>query len=132
MKRIILFIFLLGLTGCGFVFQNFDRDEHKALRYGMTKEEVVDQIGQPQKTSKMIIDDREYDVWEYPNNNRAKIEKMNALGIIYSEVLFFDGKLVQRDKNRVYGQPGYEFLESVYPEGGVKTTKITEEESSLK
>jgi hypothetical protein len=97
----------------------------------MSKEEVITRIGQPQKISKMIIDNREYDVWEYPNNNRAKIEKMNALGIIYSEVLFLDGKLVQRDKNRVYGQPGYEFLESVSPAGGVKTIKAAEPKDNL-
>ena len=132
MKKIILFIFLLGLMGCGFVFQNFDQGEHKGLTYGMSKEEVIAKIGQPQKISKMVIDNREYDVWEYPNNDRSKTEKMNALGIIYSEVLFFDGKLVQRDKDRVYGQPGYEFLESVNPEGGVKTTKITEPKNNLK
>jgi hypothetical protein len=89
----------------------------------MTKQEVINKIGQPQKISKMIIDNQEYEVWEYPNNNRSKIEKMNALGIIYSEVLFLDGKLTQRDKNRVYGQPGYEFLESTNPEGGVKAVK---------
>lgn len=123
MKNIIVFSLLVALSGCGFVFQNFDQGEHKGLTSGMTKEEVIAKIGQPQKISKMIIDDREYDVWEYPNNNRSKIEKMNALGIIYSEVLFLNGKLVQRDKNRVYGQPGYEFLESVNPEGGVKTNK---------
>lgn len=126
MKKIIVFFLLIVLSGCGFVFQNFDPNEHKGLTHGMSKEEVIAKIGQPQKISKMIIDNREYDVWEYPNNDRSKIEKMNALGIIYSEVLFFDGKLVQRDKNRVYGQPGYEFLESVNPESGVKAAKITE------
>jgi hypothetical protein len=98
----------------------------------MSKEEVIAKIGQPQKISKMMIDNKEYDVWEYPNNNRSKIEKMNALGIIYSEVLFLDGKVVQRDKDRVYGQPGYEYLESVAPEGGVKTTKNTEQKENLK
>ena len=132
MKKIIVFFLLMVLSGCGFVFQNFNQGEHKSLAYGMSKEEVIANIGQPQKISKITIDDREYDVWEYPNNDRAKIEKMNALGIIYSEVLFYNGKLVQRDKNRVYGQPGYEFLESVSPEGGVKTTKIAEPENNLK
>jgi hypothetical protein len=132
MKNIIIFFLLLVLSGCGFVFQNFDQGEHKSLAYGMSKEEVIANIGQPQKISKMVIDDREYDVWEYPNNDRAKIEKMNALGIIYSEVLFYNDKLVQRDKNRVYGQPGYQYLESVSPEGGVKATKITEPKNNLK
>jgi hypothetical protein len=114
---------MVGLSGCGFVFQNFDQNERKELTYGMSKQEVIAKLGQPQKISKMVIDNREYDVWEYPNNNRSEIEKMNALGIIYSKVLFFDGKLVQRDKDRVYGQPEYEYLESVSPEGGVKTAK---------
>ena len=123
MKKIIIFSLLIMLSGCGFVFQNFDQNEHKQLTYGMSKQEVIAKIGQPEKISTMTIDNKEYDVWEYPNNNRSKIEKMNALGIIYSKVLFLDGKLVQRDKDRVYGQPAYEYLESVSPEGGVKTAK---------
>jgi len=132
MKRIIVFLLFMMLSGCGFVFQNFDQGERRGLTYGMSKDEVIDRIGQPQKISKMKIDNKEYDVWEYPNNDRSKIEKMNALGIIYSEVLFFDGKLVQRDKNRVYGQPGYEFIESVNPGGGVKAIKVTEQKNKLK
>lgn len=132
MKSIIVLLLLIVLSGCGFVFQNFDQGEHKALTYGMSKEEVIAKIGQPQRISKMAIDNREYDVWEYPNNNRAKTEKMNALGIIYSEVFFLDGKVVQRDKNRVYAQPAYEFLESTDPEGGVKTGKVPEQKNNLK
>lgn len=132
MKYIIVFFLLMVLSGCGFVFQNFDQGEHKRLTYGMSKEEVTAKIGEPQKISMMVIDNKEYEVWEYPNNNRAKIEKMNALGIIYSKVFFLDGKLVQRDKNRVYAQPSYEFLESINPGGGVKTAKITEQKNNLK
>jgi len=132
MRYIIVFILLISLSGCGFVYQNYDQGEHRGLTYGMSKEDVIRKIGKPQKISKMIIDNKEYDVWEYPNNNRSKIEKMNALGVIYSEVLFSDGKLVQRDKNRVYGQPGYEFLESVNSGGGVKATRISEPNKDLK
>jgi len=126
-KNIIVFLLVMVLSGCGFVFQNFDQGEHKNLTYGMSKEEVIRKIGEPQKISMMVIDNKEYEVWEYPNNNRSKIEKMNALGIIYSKVFFLDGKLVQRDKDRVYAQPSYEFLESIDPKGGVKSTKITEQ-----
>ena len=132
MRNLIVFLLVMGLSGCGFVFQNFDQGEYKALTYGMSKEEVIREIGEPQKISTMVIDNKKYEVWEYPNNDRAKIEKMNALGIIYSKVFFLDGKLVQRDKDRVYAQPSYEFLESVDPGGGVKTTKITEQENNLK
>ena len=127
MRNIIVFFLLMVLSGCGFVFQNFDQGEYKSLTYGMSKEEVIGKIGQPQKISKMVLDNKEYDVWEYPNNDRAKIEKMNALGIIYSEVFFLNDKVVQRDKNRVYAQPSYEFLESINPGGGVKAAKITEQ-----
>ena len=131
MKNVIVFLLLMTLSGCGFVFQNFDKNEHKDLTYGMSKEEVISKIGKPQKISKMVIDNKEYEVWEYPNNNRSKIEKMNALGIIYSKVFFLHGKVVQRDKDRVYAQPAYEYIESIDPKGGVKTNKITEK-SNLK
>jgi hypothetical protein len=132
MKNIIVFFLLMVLSGCGFVFQNFDQGEYRELTYGMSKEEVIRKIGEPQKISTMVIDSKIYEVWEYPDNNRSKTEKIKALGIIYSKVFFLNGKIVQRDKDRVYAQPSYEFLESVNPGGGVKTTKITEQENNLK
>ncbi len=132
MKNIVVIFLLMVLSGCGFVFQNFDQGEHKNLTYGMSKEEVIAKIGEPQKISRKIIDNKEYEVWEYPNNNRSKIEKMNALGIIYSEVFFLNGKLAQRDKDRVYAQPAYEFIESVNPGDGVKAAKTTEQKNNLK
>lgn len=132
MKNVIVFFLLIALSGCGLVFQNFDQNEHKDLTYGMSKEEVIAKIGQPQKISTMVIDDKTYEIWEYPNNNRPKIEKMNALGIIYSEVFFLDGKVVQRDKNRVYAQPAYEYLESGSSGGGVKAAQIIKQKDNLK
>ena len=131
MKNITIIFLLMVLSGCGFVFKNFDQSERRDLTYGMSKEEVIYKIGKPQKISTMVIDNKEYEVWEYPNNNRSKIEKMNALGIIYSKVFFLHGKVVQRDKDRVYAQPAYEYIESIDPKGGVKTNKITEK-SNLK
>ena len=132
MKSMIVFLLVMVLSGCGFVFQNFNEHEYKDLTYGMSKEEVISKIGEPQKISKMVIDNKEYEVWEYPNNDRVKTEKMNTLGIIYSKVFFLDGKVVQRDKNRVYAQPSYEFIESINSGGGVKATKITEQKDNLK
>lgn len=92
MKNIIVFFLLIVLSGCGFVFQNFDQGERKDLAYGMSKEEVISKIGEPQKISKMVIENNEYEVWEYPNNDRAKLDKMNELGIIYSKVFFLTEK----------------------------------------
>jgi hypothetical protein len=131
MKNIIVLFLLMVLSGCGFVFQNFNEGEHKDLTYGMSKEEVICKIGEPQKISTMVIDDKKYEVWEYPDN-RSKTKGMNALGIIYSKLFFLDGKLVQRDKYRVYAQPSYEFPESIDPGRGVKTTKIAEQQNNLK
>jgi hypothetical protein len=125
-KNIIIILLLIALSGCGFVFKNFDQDEYEQLTYGMSKEEVIIKIGQPQKISKMVIDDKEYEIWEYPNNSRSKTEKMNALGIIYSKVFFLNDKVVQRDKDRVYAQPSYEYIESIDSGGGVKSGKIIE------
>lgn len=132
MKKIILLMVLLGLTGCGFVFQDFDQSEHKGLTYGMSKEEVAAKIGQPQKISKMVIDDREYDIWEYLNRDRLNPEEVNALGVTYSKIFFYSGKLVQRDKDRVYGQPAYEYLESIDPASPARATKIVEQNENLK
>jgi len=110
----------MALAGCGFVFQNFDENEQMDLTYGMSRDEVRSVIGEPQRISMVTVDDKKYEVWEYPNNDRAKVERMKALGIIYSQVFFLDGKLVQRDKDRVYVQPGYQFLETVESGKGVK------------
>jgi uncharacterized protein YceK len=49
MKKIIVFSLLMMLSGCGFVFQNFDQKERKELTYGMSKQEVIAKIGQPEK-----------------------------------------------------------------------------------
>ena len=63
MKNVIVFLLLMTLSGCGFVFQNFDQGEHKGLAYGMTKEEVIRKIGKPQKISTMVADNKEYEVY---------------------------------------------------------------------
>ena len=79
MKNIIVFLLLMTLSGCGFVFQNFDQGEHKGLTYGMTKEANILKYRKSEKSrSTMVADNKEYEVWEYPNNNRSNIEKMSA------------------------------------------------------
>ena len=132
MKSILVLLLLMELSGCGFVFQNFNQDEPMALTYGMSKGEVTRKIGEPQKISVTVIDDKEYEVWEYPDENRAAKEKMRALGIIYSEVFFLDGKLVQRDKDRVYAQPSYGFVKTIDSGGIVNTDAASQQEDTLK
>ncbi len=115
------------LCGCSLVFQNFDYGEHKdkVLTYGMSKEEVLAKIGEPQKMSTMGIDGQIYEVWEYADDNPSLDDKIRPLGIIYSKVFFLDGKLMQRDKDRVYSQPSFEFLESVNARSGVENNNVT-------
>jgi hypothetical protein len=132
MKSIIVFLVLMGLSGCGFVFQNFNQGEPMELTYGMSQQEVIRIIGEPQKMSIKTIDGKEYQVLEYPDENRAAVEKMRALGIIYSEVFFLDGKLVQHDKNRVYAQPSYGFVKTIDSGDVVNTATIPIQEDDLK
>jgi len=68
MKNIVIFFLLITLSGCGFVFQNFGRGEYKQLAYGMSKDEVIRKIGEPQKMSTMIAGNKKYEVWEYSDN----------------------------------------------------------------
>ncbi|GEM_PF-757165 len=123
MKKIIIFVLLLALGGCGFVFQDFDQTQSRGLAYGMSQEEVSAKLGKPVKINKASINDKEYEIWEYPDNTRAKPDKFNSLGVTYIKIFFLDGKLVQRNKDRVYGQPAYEYLESLDPQSGSKPVK---------
>jgi len=119
MKKIFIFIFLFGLAGCGFVVQNLDQGQEQGLQYGMSKEEVAAKLGQPQRIRKAMIRDKEYDVWEY-ESKQPQAETINSLGAGALKVFFLDGRLVQRDKDRVYGQPAYEYLETVDSAGTPK------------
>jgi hypothetical protein len=122
MKRFLPFICLLGICGCGFVFQDLTPTVDRGLVDGMSKEEVVARIGEPQKISKARVDNIEYDLWEYPQA-KQQAEQINSLGTNASKIFFRDEKLVQRDQDRVYGQPGYEYLETVDAAGATKTTQ---------
>jgi hypothetical protein len=120
MKRLLLLICLFGVCGCGFVFQDLTPKGDRGLVDGMSKEEVVARIGEPQKISKARVENIEYDLWEYPLNT-PQAKQLNSLGTSASKIFFRDEKLVQLDQDRVYGQPGYEYLETVDAGGAAKT-----------
>ena len=126
MKEILAFILLLGLSGCGFVFQNFDEHQYKDVSPGMAKEEVMRTLGAPQKEETLKIKNTEYEVWEYPSST-LKENQFKTLPTNYHKVFFHNEKVVQWDKDKVFAQPDYGFLQSINPEGKTKTTKITEE-----
>lgn len=112
MRKIILFIFLLGLSGCGFVFQQYNANGNVNELIGMPKEEVINRLGNPQKQDRAVIKDKEYDIWEYPQINKND-GALNPLGTLYYKVFFLDGRVVQHDESTVFAQPAYEYLETV-------------------
>jgi hypothetical protein len=132
MKKIIILLLLLGLSGCGVVFQNFNEGKYKNLTYGMSKEEVTNTIGAPQKESTLTIEGKEYEAWEYPEMG-PEARKYNRLGTAYYKVFFLGGKVVRWDKDKVYAQPSFEFRESPAPEQTVTViNKVSEPEQNLK
>jgi len=121
----------VSIAGCAFVSQNFNEGEYKNLAYGMSKDEVVRALGEPQKESKVTIAGEEYEAWEYSVNEPSKI-KLNPLVNSFHKVFFLGDKVVRWDKDKVYAQPSFEFLESLAPEQAIPTVKISEPEQNLK
>jgi len=121
MKKLILFVCLLALGGCGFVFKNISPEPAEGLEYGYSQEQVIAKIGRPDTIKKVRIADNVYDLWEY-SRDEPKNEKINSLGQAALKLFFQDGKLVQHDQDRFYGQPQYEYIETVEPVAAVKST----------
>jgi len=114
MKRIVFFIVLLGLSGCGFVFQNFGEHKYKNLSRGMPKEEVIRTLGSPQEEGMIRVGGKEYEVWQYPKI-KPGANQANLLSTDYYKVFFLDDKVVQWDEDMVFAQPSYEYLETIGP-----------------
>jgi len=112
MKKIILLVLLFGLSGCGFIFQNFNEHEYKNVSRGMPKEEVTRTLGTPEKQSMMIIKGTEYEVWQYPRVE-SKANQLKALPTNYYKVFFLHDKVVQWDEDKVFAQPSYEYQETI-------------------
>ena len=114
MKKILFIIFLLGLSGCGFVLQNFGEREYKNLSRGMSKEEVMRTLGTPQKEGMIRAGGVEYEVWQYPKI-KPGANQSNLLSTDYYKVFFLDDKVVQWDEDKVFAQPSYKYLETIGP-----------------
>jgi len=112
MKKIMIIVLLFGLSGCGLVFRNIDEQGYKNLAFDMSKEEVISIMGQPQKERTLTIEDKQYEIWEYPENEPSS-NKIKTVPSSYCKLFFLEGKLVQWDKNKVIAQPYYQFIEKV-------------------
>ena len=115
MAKVIILALFLGLSGCAFVFQDVSNAGYKNLVYGMSKEQVIDQLGNPQTQIKEIIVGQMYEIWEYPVKKPDNL-KLNSMGSFSRKVFFSDGKLVRWDKDKIYAQPSFEFQETRIPE----------------
>jgi hypothetical protein len=131
MRKIAILILLLVLSGCAFVFQNFNEQGYKNLNNGMSKAEVKSAIGSPQKQGTATIAGKEYEVWEYWEAEPPNA-KFDRVGTIYYKIFFLDGKLARCDKDKVYAQPEFEYLESPTPEEKAAIGKTPEPELNLK
>lgn len=127
MKKIIFVLFLsLALSGCGFVVKNINDEDSRNLKTGMSKQEVVDVLGAPQKESIMTIEGKEYLVYQYPLEE-TKEAKIRVLPTNYFRVFFLDGKLVQWEKDKIIAQPAYRYPDTVIPGRGGKTVQNVSE-----
>jgi hypothetical protein len=108
MRKLLLFLPVLVLAGCAFVFTDVNTRDFSNVSVGMTTEAVTKAFGEPVKTSKETAADKEYDIWEYPATKILPQGHPERIGSRNYEVLFVDGKVDQWRKTRVIAQPGYE------------------------
>lgn len=121
MKTLVVFFLLMVLSGCGFVFQNLNERQDSGVSRGMNKEEVIRTLGAPQQQRLMSIEDREYEVWEYPKIE-PKAKPLYSLPTKHYKVFFLEDKVVQWNEDKVFAQPSYEYLQTIAPEQ--KTTQV--------
>jgi len=114
MKKLIALMILLGLSGCGFVFQDLNERDYENLTYKMSKEDVIKMLGVPRKKSKLIIIGKEYEVWEYPQKESGP-RAVSSLATFTSRVFFQDGLVLEWRQDRVYAQPEYDYTETFNP-----------------
>lgn len=107
-------VLLLGLSGCAFVFQDFDESEGKNLKVGMPKEEVTQALGVPQSQDTAKIEGQEYEVWVYLVN-ASRTRMIKPLGAAYLKVYFLNGKLSRWGREKIYANPSYKPIETHPP-----------------
>ena len=116
-------VLLCVLSGCIVVAQNVNTHGLEGLEYGMSKDAVTRALGQPAEVRQAAIDQKQYDVWVYPEQRRWA-KRYNPMGSYYYEILFLDGSVVRWNRLQVYSQPDYQYKEPSAPENGVLSIEI--------
>ena len=111
MKKVLLmFVLSSMLFGCIVVSQNMREQQLSGIRRGMSKDEVISELGNPSQTKKMIMGRQEYEVWKYPLE-RKWAKRFNAMGDYYYQILFLDEKVQRWDFIKAFAQPAYDYQE---------------------
>ncbi|MFH1202467.1 MAG: hypothetical protein V1674_06220 [Candidatus Omnitrophota bacterium] len=123
MKKLIILVLFIGLTGCAIGFQSIDDRRLEGIMPGMSKEEVVKIIGAPVAEKIVTMEGKQYEAWKYPVKESAA-GRFKPIASSYYRVLFLDGKVAQWDRIKTYAQPSYEFQKPDAPKEGVTTIGI--------
>lgn len=99
--------------------------------YKMSKDEVVRAMGAPLKESRLTVEGKKYEVWEYLKKESGTV-KIKSLGTFYAEIFFLDGKVAQWDEDGVYAQQGYDFKETIFYGKKIVGDKIPGPDAALK
>ena len=120
MKKALILLLVLGLSGCIYVRQNYNTSLLEGIATRMSMDEVRGKIGSPVETQTVEINDKKYEAWRYPIEEKF-VGRYNAVPRSYYEILFLDGKVSRWDKVKVVSQPEYDYDEPD-PEGKVVNT----------
>ena len=110
MKKILILFLVLSLSGCIYVRQNYNTPLLEEITTRMSMDEVRDKIGSPAETQTVEINDKEYEAWRYPIEEKF-VGRYNAVPRSYYEILFLDGEVSRWDKVKVVSQPTYDYDE---------------------
>lgn len=122
-KPILFFSLMFLLCGCVFVSQSINEQQLDVIKTGMSKAEVINELGKPVETKKVLIAKEEYEAWIYPIE-RKWAKRFEAMGDYYYEVLFLQDKVYRWDLIKAYAQPTYDYDEPDSSDKDVTEIKI--------
>lgn len=114
-KFLLVICLLIGLCGCVIGFRNVNEETLGDISPGMSKEEVIEAIGEPAEKKIALIQDKEYDIWTYPVE-RFFAGKYNPLGYLYYDIVLSGDKVKEWYKTKLYSQPQYDLEHHKAPE----------------